>query len=260
MTTTSGAYAGLPGPVPGALPDPWTALRETGWPSLDTAYGTAGRIPRILAPLLAPDLTAEETRQALNALEPVRHQNTIYEATAPVALCIAAVLARRAERHSGAADRVCALLLDWLAGVAYDSDDACVNAGRQYFDDDFLEAYPAMVALRALRPLLYQAVAPFLDDPDTAVAEEALCAALAFAEHPGLAGHRDGLAERARRFLLTSDLTSDTRWRRRQALDALTAWDHDTTALTRPGDDDRNPCITGRSWPDADGYPDDPPF
>ncbi|MET8629767.1 hypothetical protein ABZW30_39600 [Kitasatospora sp. NPDC004669] len=64
----------------------------------------------------------------------MQHQNTIYEATAPVALCVAAVLARRAEHHRGAADRVCALLLGWLAGIAYDSDDACVAAHQELMD------------------------------------------------------------------------------------------------------------------------------
>ncbi|WP_188308780.1 hypothetical protein [Streptomyces sp. CBMA123] len=86
---------------------------------------------------------------------------------------------------------------------------------------------------------MFQAVEPFLDDRDTVVAEEALCAALVFAEHPGLAGHRDSLADRARRLLLVCD----TRWRRWQALDALTAWGHDTTGFARPGDDDRSPYL-----------------
>ncbi|WP_188309888.1 hypothetical protein [Streptomyces sp. CBMA123] len=201
-------------------------------------------------------MTVKETRQALNALEPVQHQNTIYEATAPVALCVAAVLARRAEHHRGAADRVCALLLGWLASVAYDSDDACVAAHQRYSEEDFLEGYPPMVAVRALRPVLFQAVEPFLDDRDTVVAEEALCAALVFAEHPGLAERRDSLADRARRLLLVCD----TRWRRWQALDALTAWGHDTTGFARPGDDDRSPYLPSSAWPLGDGDPDNPPF
>ncbi|MET8629699.1 hypothetical protein ABZW30_39240 [Kitasatospora sp. NPDC004669] len=74
------------------------------------------------------------------------------------------------------------LLLGWPAGVARDGDGACAEAGRRYFDEDYLEGYPAMVAVRALSPVLYQGVAPFLDDPDTRVAEAALSAALAFAE------------------------------------------------------------------------------
>ncbi|MFH8387270.1 hypothetical protein ACH4E7_41245 [Kitasatospora sp. NPDC018058] len=103
----------------------------------------------------------EETGQALDDLEPVRHQDTVYEATVPATLCVAAVLARRAEQHPGAGDRVCVLLLDWPTGVARDSDDACVEAGQRYFDEDYPEGYPAMVAVRALRPVLCQGVAPF---------------------------------------------------------------------------------------------------
>ncbi|MFJ9461331.1 hypothetical protein ACIRST_40460 [Kitasatospora sp. NPDC101447] len=257
MTTTSGAHAGLPVPLPDVLPDPWVVVRGTAWPSLDTAFGSGRRLPRALVRLLDPDLTAGEARQALNALdEPVRHQNTIYEATAPVTLCVAAVLGRRAGQHRGTADRVCTLLLAWLAGVAYDSDDKCVAVRQRYFGEDFLEGYPALVAVRALRPVLFQAVEPFLDDPDAAVAEEALCAGLALAEHPALAGHRDGPAERARRLLRVCD----TRWRRRQALDALTAWGHDTEGLARRGDDDRSPYVDGAGWPVADGHPDGPPL
>ncbi|MEU6971985.1 hypothetical protein AB0A71_30510 [Kitasatospora aureofaciens] len=256
MTTTSGPHPGLPVPMPDVLPDPWVVLRGTDWPSLGTAYGTAEGLPRVLAPLLAPGVTADETRQVLDALEPVQHQNTIYEATAPATLCVAAVLARRAEHHRRAADKVCALLLGWLASIAYDSDNACVAAHQRYYEEDFLEHYPPMVAVRALRPMLFQAVAPFLDDPDTAVREEALCAALAFAEHPDLAGHRDGLAGRARRLLLVCD----TRWHRWQALDALTAWGHDTTALARPSDDDRSPYLPSSAWPLGGGDPDNPPF
>ncbi|GAA2158188.1 hypothetical protein GCM10009760_60990 [Kitasatospora kazusensis] len=101
--------------------------------------------------------------------------------------------------------------------------------------------------------MLYLTVVPFLDDLDASVRDTALSAALAFGEHPGLAGHRDGLAERARQLLRTSD----TRWRRRQAIDALTAWNHDTTGLTRPGDDNRSPYASDLA--EADWYP-GPPF
>ncbi|MER7768660.1 hypothetical protein [Kitasatospora sp. NPDC096140] len=257
MTTTSGVRAGLPVPLPDVLPDPWVVVRGTAWPSLDTAFGSGRRLPRALVRLLDPDLTAGEARQALNDLdEPVRHQNTIYEATAPVALCVAAVLGRRAGQHRGAADGACVLLLAWLAGVAHDSGDKCVAVGQRYFGEDFLEGYPALVAVRALRPVLFQAVEPFLDDPDRDVRETALSAALVFAEHPALAGHRDGLAERARRLLGVCD----TRWRRWQALDALTAWGHDTEGLARRGDDDRSPYVSGSGWSVGDGHPDDPPF
>jgi hypothetical protein len=71
-----------------------------------------------------------------------------------------------------------------------------------------------------------------------------------------LVPHRDGLAEHARHLLLASD----TRWRRWQAINALTAWGHDTAGLTRPGDDDRSPYVTGLSWPGDGWNPGDPSF
>ncbi|KIQ66138.1 hypothetical protein TR51_00025 [Kitasatospora griseola] len=57
-----------------------------------------------------------------------------------------------------------------------------------------------------MRPVFHQAVAPFLDDADAAVRGTAPAAALALAEHPALAPHRDDLAVRARRLLLASDV------------------------------------------------------
>ncbi|MFF3595444.1 hypothetical protein, partial [Kitasatospora indigofera] len=47
-------------------------------------------------------------------------------------------------------------------------------------------------------------------------------------------------------------LANDTRWPRRQALDATTAWGHGTTGLARPGDDDRDPDLPSASWPLGD--------
>ncbi|MFJ9692646.1 hypothetical protein [Kitasatospora sp. NPDC101183] len=151
-----------------------------------------------------------------------------------------------AERRP-AADGVCALLLEWLAGVALDYGGPCPRDWPpQDRDVVLVDGYsPVMVAARALRPVLYLAVAPFLDDLDADVRDTALSAALVFAEHPDLAGNRDDLAGHARRLLRTSD----RRWRRRQALEALTAWGHDTAGLIRPGDDDRSPYVAGASWP-----------
>ncbi|MEU6235879.1 hypothetical protein [Kitasatospora sp. NPDC047058] len=235
-------------PEPEALPDPSALLRGTNWSSLQTATGTARKLPQALIRLLEPDLTVPEARKTLDALEPVRHQNTIYEATPVTALLVAALLARRSAQHGVEADGVCALLLAWLAGVACDSDDACAAAGNRYGDRDYQDGCPAMAALRALRPVLYRAVSPFLDDADAAVRDTALAAALAFAEHPALAPHRDNLARYARRLLLTND----TQWRRRQALGALRAWGHDTTGLARPGDDDRSPYTRDFCFLDGD--------
>lgn len=127
------------------------------------------------------------------------------------------------------------LLLAWLA---YDSDDACVAAGNRYFDRNHLDGYPAMAALRALHPMLYRAVSPSLDHPNAAVCDTALAAALAIAEHP-----RPSPTPRRPR---PPSPSAPPHQRHPVAPPAgprrLRAWEHDTTALASPGNDDRNPC------------------
>ncbi|MGE7439894.1 hypothetical protein [Kitasatospora sp. NPDC001175] len=108
----------------------------------------------MLARLLGPDLTVKEAVRALCDLEPVRHGFRLYEATAPAALCVAAVLARRTQQRPGAAGMVYAQLLGWLASVARDFDTACTEAGQRYYDKDFLEGCPVIAAVHALKPLL----------------------------------------------------------------------------------------------------------
>jgi hypothetical protein len=69
--------------------------------------------------------------RAISELEPVCHQNSFYEATLPVALYVAAILAHPATATVGPGRRadserdcpVRAALLDWLGSLAYDADD-----------------------------------------------------------------------------------------------------------------------------------------
>ncbi|MEU6511471.1 hypothetical protein [Streptomyces sp. NPDC046942] len=75
-----------------------------------------------------------------------------------------------------------------------------------------------MRALRDLRPVLYKAVAPFLEHTDAAVRDAALITALPLAEHPDLTQRQDHLADQAHRLLSTSV----NRHHRNRALDALT--------------------------------------
>jgi hypothetical protein len=72
------------------LPGPRVLLRQTDWSMLDHAYGGADDIPRALTQLTDDDPEVRAT--ALRHLERVNHQNTIYSATAPVAVYIAGVL------------------------------------------------------------------------------------------------------------------------------------------------------------------------
>ncbi|MEV7214713.1 hypothetical protein AB0O31_16675 [Kitasatospora cineracea] len=178
--------------------DPRTILTGTPWSSLTGAFGPDPRIPRALARLLDPDVAVPRARKALWRLEPAWHQGSVYEVTPAVTLVLATLLAERARRGTGAADGVDALLLSHLAGQARDYDDAHVAQVEEWSGAGYLSRHSDLVALRALRPVLYRAAAPFLDDPAADVRVRALTLALAAAEHPALAPHRPALAVRAR--------------------------------------------------------------
>ncbi|MFE5796643.1 hypothetical protein ACFQ8C_29260 [Streptomyces sp. NPDC056503] len=184
--------------------------------------------------------------------ELVSHQNSIYEATAPVAMCVAGILAHPATMTLRPYRNVPirATLLNWLVSTAYDASDEIAGRTEQYFAG-FLAPGTIVAAFRDLRPMLYRAVAPFLQDSHEDVREAAGFAALILAEHPALAQHRDHLAAHARRILDTSSNAPN----RRVAWKALEAWGHDVTGI-EPFQEE--PWVHG---PHSDGRGDlEPPF
>ncbi|MFG2339501.1 hypothetical protein [Streptomyces yangpuensis] len=233
------------------LPPYQLVLAETDWGSLQTAFGNGECLPDVLARLLEPDPKVQVT--ALSELsELVGHQNSIYEATAPVALYVAGILAHPAAMTLRPYRKVPirATLLDWLASTAYDASDEIADRTEQYFPG-FLTRGTTPAAFRELRPMLYRAVAPFLQDSHEDVREAAGLAALVLAEHPALAQRRDLLAVHARRIL---DTSSDDH-NRRVARRALEAWGHDVTGI-EPFQEEPWDC-----GPRSDGRGDlEPPF
>ncbi|WP_051902227.1 hypothetical protein [Streptomyces xanthophaeus] len=233
------------------MPSYQVVLTETDWGSLQTAFGSGECLPEVLARLLEPDPKVQVT--ALSELsELVGHQSTVYEATAPVAMYVAGILAHPATMTLRPYRNVPvrATLLNWLASTAYDASDEMVDRIERYFPG-FLTHGTTMVALRDLRPILYRAVAPFLQDSHEDVREAAGLAALILAEHPALAQHRDHLAVHARRLLDTSSDAHD----RRVAWKALEAWGHDVTGV-EPLQEEPWDC-----GPHSDGRGDlEPPF
>ncbi|MFE7354496.1 hypothetical protein ACFU8Q_15125 [Streptomyces sp. NPDC057543] len=205
------------------LPPHQVVLAETDWGSLQTAFGNGEDLPKVLTRLLEPDPKVQVT--ALSELgELVGHQNTIYEATTPVAMYVAGILTHPATTTLRPYRNVPirATLLNWLVSTAYDASDEIVGRTEQYFPG-FLTHDTTVAAFRDLRPMLYRAVAPFLQDSHEDVREAAAIAALILAEHSALAEHRDHLAVHARRVLDTSSDDPN----RRVARKALGAWGHD---------------------------------
>ncbi|MFD4666409.1 hypothetical protein [Streptomyces halstedii] len=208
------------------VPPYQVVLAETDWGSLQTAFGSGRDLPKVLARLLTPDPKTQVT--ALSELgEMVGHQNTIYEATAPVAMYVAGILTHPAATTPRPYRNVPirAALLNWLASTAYDASDEIVSRTEQYFPG-YLTPGTIMASFRDLRPMLYRAVSPFLQDSHADVREAAVVAALILTEHPALAEHRDLLAVHARAILDTSSDDPN----RRVVWKALEAWGHDVPA------------------------------
>ncbi|MGW7434583.1 hypothetical protein [Streptomyces sp. NPDC054849] len=262
-------------PGPGGLPHHRQLLDGTDWASLATACGTGESLPSALSRLLDPDppVRADAAKHALGA---VTHQNTLYEATAPVALYAAAILHLP---HVTAGDfdpgpdsatpshrPTLVRLLDWLRDTARDADDECVALGVLHYGERFLHDYTEMRAFRDLRPAIFSAVQPLLDHESANARDAALAAAIPLAEHPLLAEHRGELVHHARRLLMTSSDRSD-RHNRDRVLDALRAWGHDTSELENAADRAARARYArlmaeraGWGGDRTGGYSEDPPF
>jgi hypothetical protein len=223
-------------------------LDGTDWASLATARGDGGFLPAVLTRLLDPDPSVQAG--AIRELEPVHHQDSFYEATVPVALYVAAILAGPATAASTQA-----ALLEWLGALAREADDECVADGERHFNGGYLANYPELRAFRDRRPTFYRAVSVFLDHDDPAVRDAAILAALPMTEHPDLLRHRGEVGHHARRLLATSTRRSD----RCRALAALKKWGQDISGLETAEDiaarDRYAPARNGLG-----GYVDEPPF
>lgn len=210
------------------LPDPSSLIEDTDWAALEHAYGPAQDTPLRLLQLLAeePEVQAE----ALGMLDmSVLHQESLYSATAPAALFIAAILddPRTLARHESyfpwedRARPLRAALLEWLGRVA-DSAAYGETTGANDGNDP-----GATDAVRAVRGLICNAVTAHLIAPDPAVREAALGATTALLQAPDLAG-RIAATTRTLRQLLAG---STNRRERAAAVLTIGAWGEDTTEL-----------------------------
>lgn len=181
-----------------------------------------------LADLLHPDAAARTA--ALHELqEAVHHQNTIYTSTPPVATYIAALLfdprSEPAEVEVRDQDHpwpLRAALLNWIAEIAQDAGDDAIAAGQRHS----IAMSAEQAEIRSLRPRLLEAATAFTASPDIHIRHAATTAALRLldTDHE-LRRHQPHYAG-----LIEEILERSTYWYHRGvALDALTAWGHDTT-------------------------------
>lgn len=250
-------------PHPAVLPPFRTLLDSTDWASLATACGTGEALPAALTLLTDPDPVIRES--ALHdALGPVTHQNSIYEATVPVALYVAAILDHPAitvgddDPDAGTPNRPTLVqLLDWLGDTAYDADDECVAIDERLYGEGVHDEQ--MQAFRDARPAIHSAVHRLLDHDNADVRHAALVTAIPLIEHPLLTRHQADLADHARRLLAGST----DRHHRDRMLDALKAWGHDTSGLENASDiaaREHDARLRAARSNATGGYTEDPPF
>ncbi|MGR6998630.1 hypothetical protein ACU686_11910 [Yinghuangia aomiensis] len=267
--TTLDRFRGRPPtlrPRAGRLPEHQLLLAGTDWKALGTPYGDGGFLPEALGRILDPD-PAVRAAAVRVVIDGVTHQNTIYEATVPVARFVAAVLNHPAtatgEDDPGTGTpkhrptRV--VLLDWLGATAFDADDARVARGERHWDGAYLAGLPghARVPGPASGVLPRRSAAP--RRPRRGRPRSRRHRRHPLTEHPGLADRRAGLADHVRRVLATST----DRYSRDRALDALKAWGHDTGPLETPDDvaaRERYARLKAEREDFTGGYTDDPPF
>ncbi|MGK5518100.1 hypothetical protein ACSNN9_01955 [Micromonospora sp. URMC 107] len=129
----------------------------------------------------------------------VYHQNSIYPATVPATLYLAAILSEPGAAKTLVDEQIHyravpprplrVLLLDRLGAIADDVSDAAVaQLERLGFS---LDGYAAMADLRAQRPVILQAASAFLHDPDPATRHAAAIAAALLLDIPELIRRAD---------------------------------------------------------------------
>ncbi|WP_460491325.1 hypothetical protein [Dactylosporangium cerinum] len=223
-----------------------TVLSGTDWATLEHATGPATELPAVLVRLLDGDPSARMA--ALQYIERINHQNTIYPATAPAAVYLAAILPdpRTAAPVPLAVDHrgivgprpLRAVLLDQLGDMADDVGDEVAALAMKHGDD--LRDVPAVVALRAARPTIFRVVASFVDDGDPTIRAAAVVAAGRLTDHPTLLGFRAELAHRLQA-LLDTDADSWHRDRARSCSPAGTGPHQNRRRPTRTRTDQTRP-------------------
>ncbi|MEU1528272.1 hypothetical protein [Streptomyces fagopyri] len=237
-------------PVATDLPDPQWTLTRTDWAGLHHAYGPATDAPKMLGALLDTD-QAVRTKALAYVHGILHHQNTIYEATVPTALYLAAILTDPRttlpvdKTHRDAPGCMRAELLDWIGSVADEVTDEVDAASRLHGFP--LDGYPPAAAVRQIRPQLSAAAFAHIGDADRHVSEAAIAACIPLLDDAELLPHRATLVPLLREVLGTSE-----RWQHRErAIDALDAWGEDSSGL----EGQRNPFLFCDSDPPTDNSP-----
>jgi hypothetical protein len=235
-------------------PDAATTLPvHTDWAAIEHALEDEIDLADALGALLAHD-SAARSRALRDLQQAVHHQNTIYPATTPVALHIAALLPDPRTESVVGCERgeqprqLRAALLDWLGEMAYDVGEESIAAGQRFG----IGITPEQAELRAARPALLTATEPFINAADADVRHAAITTVLLLLDAPAERElHRAKYADLVDEVLATSS----NPYHRARALDSLDAWGRDTTTLRRA--EPTRVVDTANAWPQWNA---EPPF
>ncbi|MDX6741942.1 hypothetical protein [Actinocorallia sp. A-T 12471] len=183
----------------GDLAEAGRILAETDWSGLEVLFSSeqgCPPVPVLLKDLLtgSPDVRARALRDLDQA---VHHQNTVVDSTTPAVLYVTAILrdpqtdgVRLLGTAAGTGSPLRLLrsaLLEWLRTVFEDVDDETERLSLSFGVS--LRERPAFQRPRAVRPLVFRALAPLWVDPEPLVREAAIAAAVPLLDDPELAAH-----------------------------------------------------------------------
>ena len=236
------------------LPDANSILEVTDWSRLEHGGGPAAPgTPVKLAGLVSGNSGAATT--ALDHLwNDLLHQGSLYSATPAAALYVAAVLGEPRSRESLTAPHR-SKLLEWLAETAYAVSVSREQQLEAWFGPEAMARTSLFGEVRAIRPVLFRVVFPYISDSDENVAEAALLAAAHLLDAPELASHIGAVAPKVRSVLAVSS----EQGYRDAAISRLAAWGEDVASLKDPAGSSEDDSWNN-FWNSDRGSIDEPPF
>ncbi|GAA4251632.1 hypothetical protein [Dactylosporangium darangshiense] len=174
------------------------------WSRLQTAVGDATNAPLHLEALLGPE--SQRRDAAVRFLDEALHASTVWSAVPVLAVHLASLLGDCRMDSSVRAE-----VLQWMycaSSDAVESQEHIAVDGAESWGD----AAEPVHAMLAARPAIYQAVAPFLTDPDSDVRTAAIIAGTELLAAADLEAERAAAQDRLLR------LAAESPWRERAAI------------------------------------------
>ncbi|MGW0933683.1 hypothetical protein [Streptomyces sp. NPDC002666] len=239
------------------LPAPRAFLERVDWSRLEHGGGPAAPGTPIVLAGLAHDSAPDAVAGALRHLwDDLLHQGSLYSATPKAALYVAAVLGEPHGDESSVTSRRKTELLEWLAEVAYAVGASRERQLEEWFGSEVMDRDPLFGEVRAIRPLVFERVHPYISDSNADVAEAALLAAVHLLDAPELASHIGVLALRVRDTLGVSSKQGY----RDAAISALAAWGESVESLTGSTEFAEEGVGWNEFWNSDRGHVEDAPF